>query len=245
MNPDLEHLIQLQQLETQIDGARRRVAEIPDIQQALDARLSQQQAEVAAVRQQLADSQAARRDVEREVATLQGRLSKYKDQLMEVKTNKEYQAMQKEIAAAQDAVRAQEDRILERMEEAEGLTRTLEEAEAELKRQQASIVAEREALDRERAALDRDLDATAAQRADVAAHLSHPALQLFEHVAKSRRGLAVAEARDGHCMVCHVRLRPQVFNEVRRNDSLIQCESCLRILYYAVAPATGASTPVA
>ena len=43
----------------------------------------------------------------------------------------------------------------------------------------------------------------------------------------------VAEARDGHCTECHVRLRPQHYNEVRRNDSLIQCESCLRILYYA------------
>ena len=41
------------------------------------------------------------------------------------------------------------------------------------------------------------------------------------------------EARDAICTICHVRLRPQVFNNVRRNDSIIQCDSCQRILYFA------------
>ena len=36
-------------------------------------------------------------------------------------------------------------------------------------------------------------------------------------------------------MECHVKLRPQIFNEVRRNDSLIQCDSCSRILYHVPA----------
>jgi hypothetical protein len=49
----------------------------------------------------------------------------------------------------------------------------------------------------------------------------------------------VAEARDGLCTVCHVRLRPQVFNEVRRNDALHQCDSCTRILYYVPSSAPG------
>jgi predicted nucleic acid-binding Zn-ribbon protein len=44
--------------------------------------------------------------------------------------------------------------------------------------------------------------------------------------------VAVAEARDGLCTICHVRLRPQVFNEVRKNESIIQCDSCRRILYF-------------
>ena len=48
----------------------------------------------------------------------------------------------------------------------------------------------------------------------------------------------VAEARDGICTICHVRLRPQVFNDVRRNEAIVQCESCQRILYYVPAPAS-------
>jgi uncharacterized protein len=242
VNSDLQHLIRLQHLDTEIDAARRRIAEIPAVQQALDERLAGQTAAVEAVKQGLAASQTARREIEKEVAAIQTRLSKYKDQLMEVKTNKEYQAMQKEIATAEAAVRSQEDRILERMEEAETLTRELKAAEAELKRQQAEIAAERKALDAEAAALEKTADERSSARGDLSKQLSPEALRLFEHVSKQRKGLAVAEVRDGVCTVCHVRLRPQVYNEVRRAESLIQCESCLRILYFL--PQNAATTQV-
>jgi predicted nucleic acid-binding Zn-ribbon protein len=242
VNADLEHLIRLQQIDSRIDAGRRRIADIPILQEALAARLAAQREAVDGARAALAASQSARREIEKEVAAVQSRLSKYKDQLMEVKTNKEYQAMQKEIATAQEAVREQEDKILDRMEEQETLTRQLHDAEAELKRQEAEIAKERQVLEGEAAALAAEIEQLDASRADVARGLSRPALQLFEHVARQRKGLAIAEARDGHCMVCHVRLRPQVFNEVRRNDHLIQCESCLRILYFAPASQAGAAS---
>jgi predicted nucleic acid-binding Zn-ribbon protein len=245
VHPDLQHLIRLQQLDTDLETMRRRIAEIPLQQQAMDTRLADQQATVAAVRQRLADSQAARRDIEKDVAGVQTRLARYKDQLMEVKTNKEYQAMQHEIATAQEAVRGHEDRILERMEEAESLTAELQAAEAELKRQEAAVAAERKVLDAEAAELERQSGDAQGRRAALAAEISPQALHLFEHVSRQRKGLAVAEARDGICTVCHVRLRPQVFNEVRRNEALIQCESCLRILYFlpAAAPDATATQP--
>jgi uncharacterized protein len=246
MNSDLQHLIRLQQLDTDIESARRRIAEIPSVQLALDARLAEQQAVVAAIKQRLAESQTARRATEGEVASLQTRLSKYKGQLMEVKTNKEYQAMQKEIATAEEAVRSQEDRILEQMEEAETLARELKIAETALKTQQDDIARERKRLEEEAAVLQKRTTDTSSARTAVAKDLSPAALRLFEHVSKQRKGLAVAEARDGICTVCHVRLRPQVFNEVRRNESLIQCDSCLRILYFSAAvPASNAGPPQA
>jgi len=232
VNPDIQHLIRLQHLDSEIESARRRIAEIPAVQDALVARLEQATAAVAAVKQRLAASQSERKAIENDVATIQTRLSKYKGQLTELKTNKEYQTMQKEIATAEEAIRSLEDRVLERMEEAETLTGELKAAEVALKTQQAAIAAERKALDAEAAALQRTADETAAARVAAAKELSPAALQLFEHVSKQRKGLAVAEARDGGCTICHVRMRPQMFNEVRRGEALIQCESCLRILYF-------------
>ena len=64
-------------------------------------------------------------------------------------------------------------------------------------------------------------------------------LDTFERVAQRRNGIAVAEARDGICTICHVRLRPQVFNTVRRNEQIIQCDSCNRILYFVPIAAPG------
>jgi predicted nucleic acid-binding Zn-ribbon protein len=240
VNPDIQHLIRLQQLDSEIEAARRRIAEIPSVQAALAARLERATADVAAVKERLSANQHDRKKIEAEVATIQTRLSKYKGQLLELKTNKEYQTMQHEIAMAETAIRSHEDRVLEFMEEAETLTRELKAAEAELKTQQAAIAVERTALDGEAATLQKRVDETTASRGSVATQLSPETLRLFEHVARQRKGLAVAEARDGSCSVCHVRMRPQMYNEVRRGEALIQCESCLRILY-APAPTTQAS----
>ena len=63
-------------------------------------------------------------------------------------------------------------------------------------------------------------------------------LALFEQVAKVRKGVALSMAtRDGLCSICHVRMRPQVFQQVRQNDAVIQCDSCQRILYWVPPPA--------
>jgi uncharacterized protein len=244
MHPDLEHLIHLQEIDTSAERLRRRIEDIPRAQQALEARLESAGAVVDAVKTRLAANQAVKRDIEKDLAAAQGRLSKYKDQLMAVKTNKEYQAMQTEIATAESTVRGLEDRELDRMEEAEKLASELKGAEGALARERSAVSAEQQVLDKERSDLAKQLEALEAERATVTARISKDALALFEKLARSRKGIAIAEARDGLCTVCHVRLRPQVFNDVRRNDSVIQCESCTRILYFVPVPASGGTPQV-
>src|SRR5262245_8950977 len=146
MQPDLEHLIQLQDLDLAAERGRRRIADIPSSQQGLDARLAERTGAVDGVKAGIAAGQAARREIEKELAAIQSRLSKYKDQLMAVKTNKEYQAMQKEIATAEHEVRSHEDRMLERMEEADLLAAELKKAEAALKAEQAAVAGDQKVL---------------------------------------------------------------------------------------------------
>ena len=239
MHPDLKHLIQLQDLDLAADRARRRIAELPAALQALETRVAEKTAHVSSVKEQITAGQTARREVERELAAVQGRLSKYKGQLMEVKTNKEYQAMQKEMAAAEHDVRAHEDKLLEHMEQAETFAAELKAAESALKAEQTVVARDQKILEAERAEIEQELARLTAARKEIVAMLPRDALSLFERVAHGRKGVAVAEARDGLCTVCHVRLRPQMFNEVRRNDGLHQCDSCTRILYFVPAAAPG------
>jgi uncharacterized protein len=237
MLPELDRLVRLQQIETAADSARRRLDALPADHHALDSRLAVSQAALDAAKARLTVSASARRDIEKELAVVQARLSKFKDQLMEVKTNKEYQAMQKEIATAEREVRSFEDRILDNMEEAEALQAEVKRTEADLKKEQAAIAEARRALDTEREVVEANVARLTADRAALVREIPSSALALFDHISRSRRPPAVVEAREGHCSFCHVRLRPQVFNEVRRNNQLIQCESCQRILYFAGTPA--------
>jgi predicted nucleic acid-binding Zn-ribbon protein len=240
LHPDLQHLIHLQQLDLTAERQRRRVADIPVLQSALDARLAERTATVEAVKARIASCQGARREIEKDLAAVQGRLSKYKNQLMEVKTHKEYQAMQKEMSVAETEIGEQETRMLERMEESDTLALELAAAEAALKSEQGEIGRERQALESERGEAARALEETVAERDRVAALISREAMAIFTRVAHGSKGLAVAEARGGLCTVCHVRLRPQVFNEVRRNADIVQCDSCTRILYFVPVAAPAA-----
>ena len=243
MHPDLQHLIHLQELDLAIDRLRKRIDHIPSAQQALDARLAAHTATLNAVKERVAANQAARRDIDKQLAEMNTRLSKFKNQLMEVKTNKEYQAMQKEMGHAQDEIGVHETHMLERMEEGDGLAGELKAAEASFKAEQAAVAAERSKLDAERTTDHTELERLLGERQGVVSQISPDAMRIFERVSHGRKGVAMAEAKDGLCVVCHVRLRPQVFNEVRRNDQLIQCDSCTRILYYVPpAPAHAAQT---
>ena len=243
MNADLERVIALQRLDSAAQDAQRRLAEEPDREKSLDARLEAARAEVAAAKQRLSENQTTRRAAEKDVAFQQGRLSKFRDQLMEVKTNREYQTMQHEIETAQNEVKALEEKVLERMLEADELTASLKKSEAALAAEQKTVDADRRAMATEITELTALLERLAGERAALVAAMDTQLLKMFEQVARKRNGVAVAEARDGICTICHVRLRPQVFNTVRRNEEIIQCDSCNRILYFVPAPAAPAGTP--
>ena len=237
MSPDLEHLIELQNLESAIDESRRRIAAHPQRVADADARLAHAKAAVDEARQRLKASQEARREQEKEAATYQSRLSKFKDQLSAVKTNREYQAMQHEIETAQKELGVVEERVLERMVEADTLTADVKKAEQAMAAQQKDVDAEKKTLGEELTTVEAALKEATEKRAARIASLPSQLVALFEQVARARKGIAIATAtRDGLCSACHVRLRPQVFQEIRRNDQIIQCFSCNRILYYIPPP---------
>ena len=243
MNADLENVIALQRLDSAVHDAERRRADEPERLKALDVRLDEAKARVAAAKGQLAENQSKRREIEKDVAVHQGRLSKFREQAMAVKTNQEYHAIQHEIAFAQTEIKTREDKLLELMLQADELTASVKQAEAQLVAEQKAVDADRKALQVEQQQLTASLERNAADRAATVKNIAPQVLATFDLVAKRRNGVAVVEARDGICTICHVRLRPQVFNTVRRNEDIVQCDSCQRILFFvpAAAPASAAA----
>jgi hypothetical protein len=132
-------------------------------------------------------------------------------------------------------VRRFEDDLLERMVEADDLASALKSEERELAAAKTEVASQLAALDAEQARIERTLEDAVRRRDALAAEMSPDLLAQFEQV-RVKRGTAVVEARDGHCTVCHVRLRPQVFNQIRLNLEIIKCDSCGRVLYYLPPP---------
>jgi predicted nucleic acid-binding Zn-ribbon protein len=243
MSPELERLIRLQEVETRALDAQQRIASAPGRIAELDAKLTASKDAVAASTQALADNQSARRTLEKDQLAVQQRLGKYKEQLMEVKTNHEYHAMQQQIAATTAELGRVEEQILVNMMAADEVSATLKGAQAQLKTDETSIRDERQAIEADAKAAERTIAESTAERAALVASMDPNNVAIFEWVLKARQGLAVAEFAGGICTACRMRLRPMVYDQVRRNEDIVQCDYCQRILYYVppkVEPASGA-----
>jgi hypothetical protein len=235
VHADLEKLIQLQHTETELRQVENELTTIPERKAELEERLRQERARLDAAKEGLVISQKARRQFESELQDLESKRAKYKGQLMDVKTNKEYTAMLHEIEAVEREVRGREDQVLVEMEKAEQLSTEIKREEAAFKAVEAALRGESGSLDEKAAALRQQATRLGADRDTVAATVSAAALELFHRIAKLR-GSAVAEVKDATCQLCHLKLRLQMFVELKHNDAIIQCPSCSRILYFEPAP---------
>jgi predicted nucleic acid-binding Zn-ribbon protein len=232
MLPDLERLIDLQEIESKAATASKAIAEAPGRIAALDALLHSATAALDAAKQSLAANKAARAVIDKDLAVVQARQAKYKDQVMQVKTNDEFRAMQHQVEAAAAEIGQQEEKTLVNMMEADEINAAIKKAEAALKAAQAKVGVERAAIEADVKVQQAALEACATARARVIGAMNDKGVvDTFTRIAKVR-GTAVARAEGERCTVCQVRLRPAVFVNVLKNDQIVQCDSCQRILYF-------------
>jgi uncharacterized protein len=242
MHPELERLIRLQQAESGLKRVEGELAEGPREKASLEAKLAGERQRLDGAKSELEQCQKSRRQHEAALQDFEGKRSKYKGQLMDVKTNKEYTAMLHEIEGVERDIRAREDEILAEMERAETLTLEIKHEEAAFKKVEEEVKAELKALESKKGATEAEARRLAAERDEIAATVGSDALELFRRVAKLR-GVAVAAARDGMCQLCHVVLRLQMYSELKRNDAIVQCPQCSRILHYEAPVPTVSPEP--
>ena len=231
MNPTLESLVRLQQAENDLRRVESELLAVPRAKAEMQARVAEERGRLDAARAALDAGQKARKQHEAEVQDLETKRSKYKGQLMDVKTNKEYTAMLHEIEAVEREIRSREDQILVEMERAEGLAAEVKREEALFKTVEEEGRAEAKVFDTRAAELQAEAQRLAAERDKVAVAVPEDAMELFKRVAKLR-GTGVAPAVDAMCTLCHMKLRPQMWVDLKKNDQIFQCPACSRVLFY-------------
>ncbi len=232
MHPDLTNLIVLQEADREIARLNAEVAALPLRVAAIEEKLSHTRGELEKAKAALAANQKGRKQLDIEVQDQRAKISKYREQSLAVKTNEQYKALLHEIEYVESHIRAAEDKTLEAMVAADAHEAAIKAAEAELKEGTAEIEKEK-AEARARTAEDEALLAEwTAKRDALRAQITPGVVEHYDRVLKLRKTNAVTEAREHQCGECHVLLRPQTYNEVRRNDSIVTCDSCGRILYH-------------
>jgi len=234
MLPELDKLLELQAADKEIRRLQDEVAALPKRTAGIEQKLAGTKAHLEKVRLAAKSDEANRKKFEANIKDLQGKISKYRDQSLDVKTNDQYKALLHEIQFAEQEIRLNEDRILEVMVNVDAREKEVKAAESELKAETAEIEKEKEEARRVTAEDQKNLAEWNAKRNALRQAISEDLLRHYERVMKLR-GSGLAEVRDQKCMGCQVMLRPQVYNEVRIGEKVVICDSCQRIYYYIPA----------
>ena len=241
MKSDIFNLVKLQELDDAIRGLESRLSKIPKEIQALEKEIAMERANLKTAEDRLTKAQKQQRAHEGELSSTEEKRSKFQDQLMKVKTNEEYRAMQKQIEASTQEVGRTEEKILIGMDSLEELAQERSARVQELEKGQKEVAVMKKDLKDEEAKLQAERASRIEAREKLLEMIPEELFGQYHKIAGTRGGVAMAAAVDERCQVCMVRMRPQVFNEIRIGDVLHHCDSCKRILYFAEtegAPAT-------
>ncbi len=228
----LQTLIDLQQIDSRIALLRDQIAAVPERLEKLEARRLENAARLERAQQSLEEHRKLRRQLENQVASLNEKLSHFKSQQTQVKTNREYQALLHEISATEEEIQRDEDQILESMLATDELAAEVSSTEAQVREADRELAEQRQELELFSSGADDEMTRLEARRDGLQKKIPEELRALYERIV-SARGVALAEARDQSCQVCHVRLRPQLYNEVKSGQYIHTCENCNRILYFA------------
>jgi predicted nucleic acid-binding Zn-ribbon protein len=232
-------LVEIQQVDLRLAEIRRLRQELPQEMEKLSGQLRAERERLEEARAGLEALKLRRRQLERDLEAGGERVRKTQARLFEVKTNKEYQALLKEIETAKKLNSDLEEEILILMERMDEGARSLKELEGQVASAERSIQGRQKEIQERMARLDSE-QATAQEARDrVAAQMDPSCITSYERVARSHGGVAVARVDGGTCQGCFVSIPPQLYNEILKGGSLIQCPFCQRFLYHQETPGAG------
>src|ERR1700722_5525781 len=231
MLPDIENLLKLQVADKEIRRLQEEIAELPKRVAAIEQKRATPNQQWKNPEPAEKADEPARRKHDTAIADLRAKISKYRDQSLDVKTNDQYKALLHEIQFAEKEIAATEDKILELMVNADARDKEVKAAQAELKEEAAEIEKEKVEARQRTTEDEKQLTEWRGKRDQLRTGVKEDLLRHYERVSKFR-GTGISEVRDHKCMACQVMLRPQTYNDVRTGQQTVVCDSCQRILYF-------------
>jgi predicted nucleic acid-binding Zn-ribbon protein len=229
---DFENLINLQRLDTEIRHLSALLDNIPAQIAEIDQTINASSQIVEQAKEKFALNQKKRKGLENEVNDIKEKISKYKIQLNQIKTNIEYTSLLKEIEEAQQKIDQLEEEIISLMLSSDDIEKEIKESTEKHSQEEEKLTKEKSTIDHKKRELEKEIKELVQEKEKLLNQIPPSQSKLYTDLLRKKNGIALSPVKGEFCSMCHMRVRPQVINELKVEKEIIFCENCGRILYW-------------
>jgi uncharacterized protein len=227
-----DKLTRLQNVDFEINSISTLLEAIPFRLDAIDQQIKTATDVVSQAKEKLVANQKKRRDLEGKVKDIKVQIAKFKRQLNEVKTNKEYTSFLKEIEESQQKVDGIEEETLNEMIAADEIEKEIKAANQRQAEEESRLKKEKETISQDQKVLEEKKEILTKERQSLTPQIPPDQLRLYLRISKKMNGIGMSPVTDDFCSLCQMRIRPQLLNELMEMKKIILCEACGRILFW-------------
>ncbi len=229
---DLKLLVEIQGIDARLYELRKDRERLPKLISYAGETLQQAKADMEAAQGELDQAGKEKRAAEAELQAENEHLQRLKLRTTEIKTNKEYFAHFKEIEDCQKKITKIEETELELMEKVEKAEAALAEKKSLAEEEEKRFDERKTDIEGRFVAGDREIMELANKRVEIFPRITETNAQYYSSILSRYPESAVVEAVNTSCTGCRMMIPPQMFNNVRKGESIVKCNNCRRILYY-------------
>jgi predicted nucleic acid-binding Zn-ribbon protein len=232
LREQLKLLWELQKIDLELKGIKEEKDRYPKEIKKLDEKQKIEKERIQKEREKIESLEKTRRQKEGHLNTEQEKIKRAEGRMSEVKTNKEYQALLSEIDTIKEANSRIEEEILQVMDEIDELKKDLSKREKEMGSTLEKIEGERKKLQEKTAQGEKAWSERVERRELLSKQIESKLVKLYSTLKEKRQGVGVVSVKNETCQGCFLNVPPQMFIEVQKNNALVRCPHCNRILYW-------------
>jgi len=232
LRDQLELLWELQKIDLALQDIKRERERYPKEMKRLDEKQSMEKDKIKKEKDKIELLEKERRQKEGHLSLEQEKIKRAEGRMFEVKTNKEYQALLKEIETVKEGNSQEEEGILQLLDEIDELKKDLSKREKEISATVSKIEAEKKVIETGVTQSEVLWKKQMERREVLSRELDSNLFKLYNTLKEKRQGVGMVAVKQETCQGCYVNVPPQMYIEVQKNNTLVRCPNCNRILYW-------------
>jgi len=232
MNHDLELLLKLQSIDFDRGELERSKEYLPDMMENLKREIKEAKEMLENSTAELKENNVKQKNLELEISTREAELQKFQQQMMSIKTNKEYDALVAEIDASKEKISSLETELLETIDNINQLDKDVKEFQEKQTKVEENNDRQLKILQEKIDSIGDKMSQMEKERNDVTASVPRQTLSIYERVRRGKGGHAVVVVKKRACGACYKALTPKMVQEIKKGDRIHTCESCGTMLFW-------------